>query len=104
VLCAVPARLLLNLSAKETRPVPAVAAVPVSHSTYVEAPTAPAVAHLIDDCLRRHLSEAAVPRVREAVLRGQVVHLTAADTHAPVVAYKRGVLFVAGTEYVIDEE
>jgi hypothetical protein len=67
------------------------------------APVAPALVRRIDDRLRRHLAAAAVVGVREAVLRGQVVHLHAAG-RAPVVAYKRGVLFVAGKEYVIDDD
>jgi hypothetical protein len=67
------------------------------------APVAPALVRRIDDRLRRHLAAAAVVGVREAVLRGQVVHLRAVG-RAPVVAYKRGVLFVAGKEYVIDDD
>jgi hypothetical protein len=45
-----------------------------------------------------------VAQVRDAVLRGQVVHLSSEHTRGPVVAFKRGVLFVAGTEYVISDE
>lgn len=62
------------------------------------------VAARIADRLRRHVPAPVVERVCDAVMRGQVVHLPA-DTdpdHATVVAFKRGVLFVAGREYVID--
>jgi hypothetical protein len=62
-----------------------------------------ALAQRIEDRLRRHLAAGSVAGVREAVLRGQVVHLNAGKG-APLVAYKRGVLFVAGKEYVIDDE
>ena len=37
------------------------------------------------------------------MLRGQVVHLKPGKG-APLVAYKRGVLFVAGKDYVIDDD
>lgn len=66
-------------------------------------PLPPRVVQRIEERLRRHLTPAAVPRVRDAVVGGQVVHLESGQ-RAPIVAYKRGVLFVAGTEYVIDDE
>lgn len=61
------------------------------------------VVQRIEERLRRHLAPAAVSRVRDAVVGGQVVHLERAQ-RAPIVAYKRGVLFVAGFEYVIDDD
>lgn len=71
-------------------------------------PTSPSpirrvLAQRIEDRLRRHLAAGSVVGVRDAVLRGQVVHLKPGKG-APLVAYKRGVLFVAGKEYVIDDD
>ena len=65
-------------------------------------PVPPQVVRRIEERLRRHLAPATVARVRDAVLGGEVVHLVP-GARAPLVAYKRGVLFVAGTEYVIDD-
>ncbi|MEO8604238.1 MAG: hypothetical protein ABI629_16805 [bacterium] len=90
---------------KELRIVSVVGQHPIRYAARVDVPAPSAVVQRIEDCLRRHLSEASVQPVRDAVLGGEVVHMPPiADAPAPVVAYKRGVLFVAGTEYVIRED
>ncbi|MDX2166214.1 MAG: hypothetical protein SF182_04100 [Deltaproteobacteria bacterium] len=77
---------------------------PAANPTAADSPPIPrALVQRIEERLRRHLAAGAVVGVREAVLRGQVVHLNA-EKGAPLVAYKRGVLFVAGKEYVIDDD
>jgi hypothetical protein len=61
------------------------------------------IARRIEERLRRHLDAPAVGPVRDALVRGQVVRV--AGTRAPtVVAFKRGVLFIAGLEYVISDD
>jgi hypothetical protein len=61
------------------------------------------IARRIEERLRRHLTSQAVDRIRDAVVEGQVVRVE--DAAEPsVIAYKRGVLFVAGLEYVINDD
>jgi len=57
----------------------------------------------IEQRLRRFVDAAAVGSVCEAILRGQVIHLNW-EKKSGVVAFRRGVLFVAGREYIIGEE
>ncbi len=56
----------------------------------------------IEQHLREHLELAAVASVLEALQRGQVVHIKSPKRPA-IVAFKRGVLFVPGNEYVIGD-
>ncbi len=53
--------------------------------------------------LRTHLDEGAVEPISDAILSGQVVRLDSTERPS-IVAFKHGVLFVAGTEYVIADE
>ncbi len=57
----------------------------------------------IEQRLRQHVDPDAVGSVCEQVLRGQVVHLDLEKKFA-VVAFRHGVLFVDGQEYVIGDE
>lgn len=82
---------------------PALGVAPIHRLPPSESPL-PAVVRVIDERLSRHLSASAVARVRDAVLHGRVVHLAGGNRRGLVVAFKRGVLFVAGTEYVISDE
>ena len=53
--------------------------------------------------LRGFVDAATVGPVCEAILRGQVIRLNP-EKKLSVVDFRRGVLFVAGREYVIAEE
>lgn len=56
----------------------------------------------IEARLRRHFSVPAAAALCEALQGGDVVR---ADLRAPgVIAYRHGILFVAGTEYVICDD
>ena len=57
----------------------------------------------IAECLRLHLEAPAVEGVCAALARGQVVRLGALQAGG-LVAFKRGVLFIAGYEYVLGDE
>jgi len=60
------------------------------------------IQHRIKRRLRTHLDEGVVGPISDAILKGEVVRL---DSNRPgIVAFKHGVLFVAGTEYVIADE
>lgn len=62
----------------------------------------PAARHRLEACLRHHLGERDLTEVSAALQRGCIVH---DDTAAPgVVAYRNGILFIAGREYVIADE
>ena len=58
---------------------------------------------IIERRLRNHFEDAAVGTISDAVIRGQVVRLPTQPA-VGIVAYKRGVLFVAGREYVISDD
>ena len=59
-----------------------------------------AVVDRIEEHLRRHFSVPVAALFSEVLQRGDIVD---AMPHAPgVIAYRQGILFVAGTEYVID--
>jgi len=53
--------------------------------------------------LRTYVDEGAVDPISAAILKGEVVRLQSASRPG-IVAFKHGVLFVAGTEYVIADE
>jgi hypothetical protein len=61
------------------------------------------VATRIEERLRLHLDGAAAEEVCAALVNGQVVHLGGPGAGG-LVAFKRGVLFIAGLEYVISDE
>lgn len=62
-------------------------------------PLSPTILHRIEKCLRRHLGDHDLAPVCAELQRGHVIHDD--DTAAGVVAYRNGILFVAGREYVI---
>lgn len=56
----------------------------------------------IETHLRRHFDQSLAAMYSRELQRGHIVH---APTDAPgVVAFRQGVLFVAGTEYVIADD
>ena len=61
------------------------------------------IAERIEERLRRHLEARSVEAVRDAVVQGRVVRVGGADASS-VVAFKRGVLIIAGVENVIHDE
>jgi hypothetical protein len=73
----------------------------ISHSSPIPSARERLVAERIEERLRRFLNADRAAQIRDAVVRGQVVH---AGPEPSIVAFKRGVLFVAGREYVISDD
>lgn len=73
-----------------------------SAQSYAQGSLPPAILHRMETCLRRHLGNRDLAPVCAELQRGHIIHDD--DTTAGVVAYRNGILFVAGREYVIADE
>jgi hypothetical protein len=59
------------------------------------------IRRIIEGYLAEHLEDDSVDHVMAAVVRGEVIHRNL-EGRPSIVAFRNGILFIAGKEYVVD--